>query len=81
MKQPTNLGYFQREPQVFSGIILMPVEIYGESIQLLGAFSVLHVKNRIIYAHLYRRLTDEKDAEILRDTARSWTAAIIAANR
>lgn len=77
MDQPTSLGYFQREQNAFSGMVVQPVE----RMVLLIAFSFLHVKDRIIYLQFYRKLVDETDAAILRDAVTKWTTAIVAANK
>ena len=77
----TNLGYFARESNVFSGMALKRIQAFGRQTDLLVAMSVLYIRNRIVSTYFYRTFNDEKDATILRDAAKKWTTAILAANK
>jgi hypothetical protein len=81
LKEPKNLGFFDKQPCIFSAMVLMNVELLEKKIPLLVSLSFVLVNKRIVYVSGYRRLTNGKDAEVLRDFTMKWTAGIVAANK
>lgn len=77
----TNLGQFGRGSNVFNGMALKRILVPGRDTDQLVAMSVLYLRKRIVSTYFYRTFHDEKDAAILRDAVKKWTAAILAANK
>jgi hypothetical protein len=80
LKATKDLGSFERQPNVFSHIVLLNVETRRGTIPLLATSSIMLLNGRLVFVSTYRRLTEVMDAESLRDFAKKWTAEILAAN-
>jgi hypothetical protein len=81
LSQPTNLGFFDKKPGVFSAMILTNVEAPGVKKTVLNSISYVLVNKRLIYVYGFKALTNNEDVKILEDFTKKWTAAIIAANK
>ena len=81
MSQPTSLGFFDKKPGVFSGMILMNVEGNGVRKKVLNSMSYVLVNRRLIYVYAFKTFTSDEDVKPLEDFAKKWTAAIRAANK
>ena len=77
----TNLGFIEKSPKVFSGMLLMNFEIYGRKMTTLGTMSILHVNNRLVSVSVYRMMPDQNSIRELTDFTKKWTAKIVAANK
>jgi len=76
-----SLGFFEKSDKVFSGMLLANFELNGRKISTLGTFSIVNVGKRIIFAYTYKMFPKGSDLVMLRDFAKQWTAAIVAANK
>lgn len=80
VKSTKDLGSFERQPNLFSHMVLLNVESRKGTIPLLATSSILLLNRRLVFVSTYRRLTEVMDAESLLDFTRKWTAEILAAN-
>lgn len=80
LKATKDLGAFERQPNLFSHMVLLNVESRKGTIPLLATSSIMLLNGRLVFVSTYRRLTEVMDAESLRDFAKTWTAEIVAAN-
>ena len=78
---PKNLGFFDKQSNVLSDLILMNVDISGTKYTILFTVSYLNVNSRLIYVYTYKVLTGANDDEMLRALTKKWTTAILAANK
>jgi len=76
-----NLGFIEKSDKVFSGVILVSIEVYGRKVTTLGTFSLIHVNQRAIVAAAYRMSPNANSIRELTDLTKKWTAKIIAANK
>lgn len=81
MVRPVNLGFFEKQPNLSSVMMMSPIIKDGKQIPMLGVMSHVVVNKRLLYISIYKELTADEDAIILRDFTKKWTAAIIAANK
>ncbi len=81
LKTAINLGHFQKTDNVFSAMMIMKLEAFSDPRPYLASVSLLNVNNRLIYVYAYRQITSDKDADVLSELTKTWTAAIVAANR
>jgi hypothetical protein len=77
----TNLGFIEKSPRVFTGMMLMNLEIYGRKITTLITMSMVHVNDRLVTVSVYRMAPDQNSIRELTDFTKKWTAKIIAANK
>lgn len=75
------LGFFEKSDRVFSGIMVIDLEIYGRKVSTLGTISVVNVGKRLIFVATYKMFPTAVDVPVLRDFAKKWTTAIAAANK
>ena len=76
----TNLGFFEKTRNVFSGMMLVNLEVGGRKMTTLGTFSVLHVNQRIVFVYVYKMRPTDSDTAMITDFTKKWTARIVAAN-
>jgi hypothetical protein len=76
-----NLGFFEKTPQVFSAMMQLNLVMYGRRLTTLGTLSAMHIKGRFITVATYKMNPTDRDAKMLADFAKKWTAKIIAANK
>jgi len=76
-----SLGFFEKNDKVFSGMMLANIEINGRKISTLGTFSALNTGKRLIVVYAFKMFPKSSDVPMLRDFAKQWTAAIVAANK
>jgi hypothetical protein len=81
MVRPVNLGFFDKQPNLSSVMMLSPILIDGKQIPMLSVMSHVVVNKRLLYISIFKELTVDGDAVALRDFTKKWTAAIIAANK
>lgn len=81
MVRPVNLGFFDRQANLSSVMMLSPILKDGKQIPMLGVMSHVVVNKRLLYISIYKELTADEDAMSLRDFTKKWTAAIISANK
>jgi len=81
LSQPQNLGFFDKKPGVFSGMLMMSVHVNDVSQTMLGSVSYVLVNKRLIYVYGFKPLKSDEDVTTLQNFIKKWTAAIIAANR
>jgi hypothetical protein len=81
LREPTNLGFFDKRPGVLSTMAIMNVEANGRSQAVLTSVSFLLVNKRCIYVAVFKGLTGDEDVKTVQDLTKKWTTAIIAANR
>ena len=77
----TNLGFFEKTRNVFSGMMLVNLEVGGRKMTTLGTFSVLHVNQRIVFVYVYKMSPTDSDTAMITDFTKKWTARIVAANK
>jgi hypothetical protein len=80
VKATKDLGSFERQPGLFSHMVLLNVESRKGTIPLLATSSIILLNGRLVFVSTYRRLTEVMDAESLRDFTKKWTAEIVSAN-
>lgn len=81
IKQPKTLGVIFRDHNIVTVGMLTAVEVDGEQSPMIVTLSALHLKNRVIEVHIYRRIKKDEDIDTLENFTRKWTAAILAANK
>jgi len=79
--QQTNLGFFDEQPRIFSGMVIMKVTENGSPKVVLTSVSYLLLNKRCVYAYCIKALSGGEDAKTLQDFTKKWTAALIAANK
>jgi len=77
----SNLGYFEKSPNVFSYMVLATLDMYGRKITTLGAFSEVLAGKRLISVYSYKMFPKTADIAMLKDFQKAWTTAIVAANK
>ena len=81
ISQPRNLGYFERSEHVFSALMLNEVRAFNRQKTMLVSISMVNVDRRLLYVYVYKVYSSEADIQLVTDTTKKWTAAIIAANK
>jgi hypothetical protein len=81
ISQPKNLGFFQKEPNLFSGMIMSNIEVMERKRTMLSSVSLLNINKRLVFVYGYKVFSTEADIVALRDFTKRWTAAILAANK
>jgi len=81
ISQPKNLGFFQKEPNLFSGMIMSNIEVMERKRTMLSSVSLLNINKRLVFVYVYKVFSTEADIVTLRDFTKKWTAAILAANK
>ena len=81
ISQPKNLGFFQKEPNLFSGMIMSNVEVMERKRTMLSSVSLINLNKRLVFVYAYKVFSTEADIVTLRDFTKRWTAAILAANK
>lgn len=77
----SNLGFFEKTQNVFSGMIMANLEINDRKLTILGTLSLVNVANRLIFVYAYKMDPKGEDVAMLRDFTKNWTADIVAANK
>lgn len=75
-----DLGVFDRQPFIFSHMVLLQVEGRKGTVPLLAASSTILINGKIVFVQTYRRLSEVMDAETLRDFSKKWNGEILQAN-
>lgn len=82
--KPEILGEFNAGTNVFSLLMLMPVKLNQEGVEvttpMLVSVSYVRMKERIIFVYVYRRLESKADLEPLKAFTTKWTSSMLAAN-
>ncbi len=81
LARPVNLGFFDKQPNVSSVMMMSILSKDGVPIPMLAVMSHVVVNKRLLYINIYKELNADEDAVALRDFTKKWTAAIIAANK
>jgi len=81
LSQPKSLGFFDKQPQIFSAMVMMNVAVNGGHKTMLSSLSYLLINKRLVYAYVFKELTSEEDVKTLQVFTRKWTSAIVAANK
>ena len=76
-----NLGFIEKSDKVFTGLMLINLEVYGRQITTLGTFSLLHINQRAVVVAAYRMAPTANSIRELTDFTKKWTAKIVAANK
>ena len=76
-----NLGSFEKTDRVFSGMLVVVMEIYGRKLITLGTFSFMHINQRVVTVSVYKQFPSDNDLKDLPAFTKKWTAKILAANK
>lgn len=79
--QPVNLGVFDNGEKVISSMMLMNIQLNDKKFSVLGTTSFVNINHRLVFIYTYKMNPAKEDIEMLRNFAKKWTAAIIAANK
>lgn len=78
---PEMLGQLFEKTDASGFAMLMAVKADEHSDTMATGFAVLRVKNRLLFAYLYRKYESAETVNLLRKNLDSWTDAILASNK
>lgn len=78
---PEPLGEFFQKTDASGFGMLMAVKNDDSSDTMAMGLAVLRVKNRLLFAYLYRRYESPETVNLLRKNLETWTDAILASNK
>jgi len=81
ISEPKTLGFFQKQPDLFSAMMMSHLEVLGQKRTMLSSISLLDINRRLVFVYAYKVFKSEGDLAALRDFTNKWTASILAANR
>jgi len=81
ISQPQRLGYFEKSERVFSAMMMNQVKAFGRQKTMLVSISLINVNRRLLYVYVYKVYSSEADIQLVTDTTKKWTSAIVAANK
>ncbi|MEP6847293.1 MAG: hypothetical protein ABI999_00440 [Acidobacteriota bacterium] len=81
ISQPRRLGFFEKNEQVFSAIMINQVKAFDRQKTMLVSISLIRVGRRLLYAYVYKAYRSESDVQLVTETTKKWTQAIVAANK
>lgn len=74
------LGSIFSKPNAYGFCMVMPMASNGKTVNLVAGTALLRVKNRMLYAYLYREYEDKASVDWVVKTTETWADAILKAN-
>jgi hypothetical protein len=81
VNEPRNLGFFDKSETTMSSLIFINFDMNGRKFSTLGTISMVRVNQRLVSVYAYKMHPKSEDVDWLRNFAKTWTAAIVAANK
>lgn len=78
---PEMLGAVFQKADASGFAMLMAVKQENRSDTMAGGLAVLRVKQRLVFAYLFRKYESPETVNLLRKELEAWTGAILASNK
>jgi hypothetical protein len=80
INEAMSLGPFFERPEAFGLTILTKMSDAGKSQMIVNSASLIHVKNKLLFAYVYSDYESQEDIDWSRHVAKNWTDSILTSN-